>query len=95
METTKCCPPEKYPNYYSRIVIDGGKDSVYWNKYADEAVIFMQNITKIKSPPSNYESPGPISYTINDDIVEKWKNWYFNNRNRLKWSKKKNRPIIK
>ena len=89
METTNCCLPEKFPDYYYYVVVKKTNDTIYLNKYSGEAAGFMQKISKINFPSSSYEGPGPVVFAINNETVEKWKNWYLANRDRIKWSKKK------
>jgi hypothetical protein len=95
METTNCCPPQKYPDYYDSIVIQKTNDTVYLNKYASEAVEFIQKISKIKAPIWSYHNDKPVVFSINPETVDKWKDWYLTNRHRIKWSDKENRPVLK
>lgn len=89
METTNCCPREKYSEYYDTIVIKNKNDTVYLNKYLGEAAEFIQKISKIKSPRSNYEVLGYFNLTVSPEMVNKWKAWYSANRKKIKWSRKK------
>ena len=95
METTDCCPREKYPDYYYYTVIERTNDTIYLNKYIGNAAEFIQQISKIKSSYSNYESSGPFGFTVNKEVVEKWKNWYNENKSKLRWSRKKNKPVLR
>lgn len=86
METTNCCPPKKYPDYYSFLALEKTNDTVCLNKYAPEAVEFMQEISKIK--------PSPHSLSVNSKTVAKWKKWYAANKHKIKWDSEKNKPVL-
>jgi hypothetical protein len=93
MEISSFCQHEKYPNFFDTIITEN-KDTVYINKYAWEAISFMENISKVKAPVSNYEGPGPTVFAINNESVAKWKSWYSKNRKKIKWDKRKNKPVL-
>lgn len=77
--------------YYNEVTLDDyGK--VYINKYGNEAIIFLQEISKIKAPKKR--AANTIAHYVNKDVLTKWKLWYNNNKNRIKWCDKKKKPYI-
>lgn len=93
METTNCCPYEKYPEYYDSVFIQKTNETIYLNKYASEAAEFIQKISKIKCPKDWYEGQVPHVFCINPETVGKWKQWYADNRHKIMWSEKENQPV--
>ncbi|WP_396211399.1 hypothetical protein [Flavobacterium sp.] len=78
--------------YFDEMTLDDG-EKIYINKYANKAIIFLQEITKIKAPVK-FTAQSLASY-VDKETLEKWKHWYFLNKRKIKWCKKDNLPYIK
>lgn len=78
-------------SYFKEITLDDGK-KIYINKYANEAIIFFQGITKINAPTKcTIQSQ---AHYVDKEILKSWKNWYVLNNNKIKWSKRDKKPYI-
>jgi len=63
------------------------KDTIYYNRYASDALNFFEKITKINAP-IKYGDYSPRKY-VNEEILTDWKKWYLKNRDLLFWDRKK------
>jgi hypothetical protein len=78
-------------SYFDVITLEDG-EKIYINKYANEAMIFFQGITKINAP-TKYTAQSHTHY-VDEKILKSWKNWYVLNNNKMKWSKRDKKPYI-
>lgn len=87
---------EKNIEFFDKIVLDNG-EILYLNKYIYDAIEFLEDITNIKAPLKKNDSSyiKPYSKYVNAITAEKWKIWYIENKENLKWSEKRQKPILK
>ncbi len=85
--------PKDNPDWFAILYIDTiSKDTVYINKYISEAVYFLTEITNI-SPQKTHKHY--LTNTIDYKVLNLWKNWYIENKEKLIWSKRKNKPKVR
>ncbi len=78
-------------SYFDVINLDDG-EKIYINKYANDAIIFFQGITKINAP-TKYIAQSHAHY-VDKEILKSWKNWYVLNKDKIKWCKRDKKPYI-
>jgi len=81
----------KNKEYFNEIELDSEK--VYINKYSNDAIHFLQNISKINAPIKSRGIYMP-SY-VDEKTLQMWKDWYILNNKKIKWCKKEKRPYLK
>ena len=82
---------EKNASYYKEIIIDNEK--FYTNKYAGDAMTFLQEITGINAPVKDtgiYMSP-----FVDINVVKRWKKWYAQNKRVIVWCEELKKPCVK
>ena len=87
---------EKNIDFFHKIDLGDGKFT-YTNQYIDDAIVFFENITNIRSPIKRNKSSHtkPYQSYVDSDTALKWRHWYNENKDNLKWCKKYHRPILK
>lgn len=78
--------------YYEQVFLDDG-EIVSRNKYAGEALTFFEEITKIKAPVK--ETAIWLSPNVDKNVLMKWKEWYSQNKKKIKWCENLKKPCIK
>lgn len=76
---------------YDEIILNNG-EKVYVNKYVNQAISFLQNISKINAP-KKYVGQS-MAYYVDEEIINRWKEWYTVNRSIISWCIKKKEPYI-
>ena len=77
--------------FYEEVTL-GNNEKAYVNIYANEAIVFLEKITKINAPEKI--SANTIAHYVDKITLKKWKQWYDNNKYRIKWCEKKQKPYM-
>ena len=85
--------PSRNPDFFEVVHVDTlSSDTIYKNKYIDDAVAFLQEISNIY-PPKKHSFY--MTYIVDRATLDLWKNWYYSNRKKLYWNKRKNKIQIR
>jgi hypothetical protein len=79
-------------SYFDEIILDSD-EKIYINKYANNAITFFQKITNIDAP-KKYTGQS-LAFYIDEETLSKWKQWYFLNKEKIKWCNKQQIPYVK
>ena len=76
---------------YNEITLDND-EKVYVSKYANQAISFLQKISKIDAPKKHIGES--MAYYVDKEALIEWRKWYTLNREKISWCKKKKKPYI-
>lgn len=87
---------ENNMEFFHKIYLNDG-EITYINQYIFEAILFFENITDIRAPIKMNKSSHTKLYQsyVDSETALKWRQWYFENKDNLKWCKKYQKPILK
>lgn len=91
LELSKKKNLDKDKLYFDSITLDDG-ETIFVNKYANEAMSFFQRLTKINAP-AKYTGQSYASF-IDKKTLKKWKHWYIENRENIRWCDKEKKPHL-